>query len=797
MNHYALVRHCRDKVPQLEACPDFDAFCERVGRHEVRESKDGPAFIPVLFSTAYATDDNVLEVHALVLDFDRGLSDEALSAIEGFDALLYSTHRHMETPEVAKYRLVVALSRPVKHSEWRSFWERALLVFPGADADPACCNESRIYYRPSCPPSRAAVAVWERLRGAPLDVDGVLALELPAGAVRAPERRKRQKQIAAPLRPLTDADREVARSHVRERAEAIAAQPYPGPIYTVLNGAAFGCGRFVPHVLSRDEVIETLLAAAQRRNPDPEYREKYERIISTAVDDQPEPWLPDEQREQAILSSDSHSNIALFHEAIGRNAHVFVRGTSLVRVLRNPPLPVSFAFTEPSLRIQALDDTMVIGELSRTTIWHVRTQNGGTKPARVNATDVGIFARLGTYPTARKLSDVVQTPVLRADGAIISQPGYDAESGILFAPEVTYPDIPERPSAQDVTDALALLFDAVADFPFESDHHKAAWLAALLTPLARNTFRGPTPVFLIDSPTPGTGKNLLAEVSSLISTGAPASTGVFMRNEDEMEKRITMWVRDGERVVCLDEVTELSGKAIQSAVTSDEWTGRLLGRTEKVTAPMTITWFATGNNVDVIGDMARRFVPIRLVSPEANPEERQDFRHKNLKQYVRAERPALLKAALTLLRSFFAAGCPKQPEQRVLGSYEGWCSVVCAAVMHAGLPDPLLTRATRAETLRSEGEEQRRALVHGFAEIAGETGIYAKDITEKWQAHYAQTAFGRAVRDELDLRAFEAPSAKKVGKMLRRLSQRNVGGIFIEGIESKDAIRWRARKVGG
>ena len=47
--------------------------------------------------------------------------------------------------------------------------------------------------------------------------------------------------------------------------------------------------------------------------------------------------------------------------------------------------------------------------------------------------------------------------------------------------------------------AAIALSDVVCDFPFKSDAHRSAWIASLLTPLARYAFTGPAPLFLMDA----------------------------------------------------------------------------------------------------------------------------------------------------------------------------------------------------------------------------------------------------------------------------------------------------------
>jgi hypothetical protein len=114
---------------------------------------------------------------------------------------------------------------------------------------------------------------------------------------------------------------------------------------------------------------------------------------------------------------------------------------------------------------------------------------------------------------------VVGAPALRPDGSILDRPGYDPATGLLYCPARDYPAVPAMPTVDDARRAAALLLGLVAEFPFASEDHKAAWLSAVLTVPARPAIKGPCPGFLFDAPMPGSGKTLLAELVGLIGTG--------------------------------------------------------------------------------------------------------------------------------------------------------------------------------------------------------------------------------------------------------------------------------------
>jgi hypothetical protein len=282
--------------------------------------------------------------------------------------------------------------------------------------------------------------------------------------------------------------------------------------------------------------------------------------------------------------------------------------------------------------------------------------------------------------------------VLRPDGTVLAKPGYDPETCLLLEPSGSLPLVPDNPTQDDALNCRDALLEVVEDFPFKTAAHKAAWLAALLTPPARFPFEGPAPLFLADSNVPGAGKGLLFHCISSIATGQEFTVATYTNDADELRKRITSLVLAGDRLVLFDNVSGSFGNAVlDAALTGTAWKDRQLGGNRMAEGPLYMTWYATGNNVAIAGDTPRRLCHIRLESPWEKPEERQDFHHEKLLSWVGQERGRLLAAALTILRAYFVAGCPEL-HLPAWGSYEGWSALVRSAVVWVGLPDPAETR---------------------------------------------------------------------------------------------------------
>jgi hypothetical protein len=60
-------------------------------------------------------------------------------------------------------------------------------------------------------------------------------------------------------------------------------------------------------------------------------------------------------------------------------------------------------------------------------------------------------------PHVQRLRGVIHSPIVRADGSILSAPGYDPATGLLYLPDPAFKvaPVPERPTAEQVAGAVA------------------------------------------------------------------------------------------------------------------------------------------------------------------------------------------------------------------------------------------------------------------------------------------------------------------------------------------------------
>ncbi len=317
------------------------------------------------------------------------------------------------------------------------------------------------------------------------------------------------------------------------------------------------------------------------------------------------------------------------------------------------------------------------------------------------------------------LEAIVESPTLRPYGTLLSTPGYDPLTRLCYSPEPGFrlPPIPDAPTDDDVGAAAVQIGSVLADFPFVkevgregellSEASYANCVAAMLTPVLRPAIDGPVPAALFDKPQAGTGASLLVEAIALVATGRPAAMLTAPTEEAEWAKLITSLLLEGATLCAVDNLDRpLSSGKFASLLTLRTWKDRALGRNETVVVPHRATWYLTGRNVALGGDMPRRVYQVRLNARMARPWERTGFRHPNLLEYVRAHRAELLAALLTMARGWFAAGCPKpEREPPILGGFEAWVRTVGGILAHAGIDGFLLNQPELYSRHDSEVEQ--------------------------------------------------------------------------------------------
>jgi hypothetical protein len=395
----------------------------------------------------------------------------------------------------------------------------------------------------------------------------------------------------------------------------------------------------------------------------------------------------------------------------------------------------------------------------------------------------------------------MEVPFLRPDGTVCVTPGYDPATQLVYRPAagLAIPPIPETPTTEDLSAACGRIAEMLAEFPYADDASYANAIALLMSPAARPAVAGPTPLAFIDKPAPGTGATLLADAIAYVFTGRTAPLTGAPAKEEEWEKLITSALLAGTTFIAFDNIHRpLASAALSRALTATTWRNRVLGGHDFPILAQRATWLATGNNLRTRGDIARRGFWIRLDTKMARPWTRDPaaFAHPGLLPWLREARGELIAAVLTLLRAYFAAGCPTPTSLPVLGSFEAWVQLIGGTLAVARIPGFLGNLDALYERLDEETAEAEafiRALAAAFPQGRVFTGA---QILEQ-----LRTVDGAALRAALPPDLAEALDSEKKGGFTRRLGwwlrdqedRRYEGGIRLvrRGKDRTSAIEWR------
>lgn len=320
------------------------------------------------------------------------------------------------------------------------------------------------------------------------------------------------------------------------------------------------------------------------------------------------------------------------------------------------------------------------------------------------------------WPGVPVLRGIVNFPVLRPDGSILQTPGYDPASKLVFRPSGEFLPVPETPTRQDDEEAKRALRDLVCQFPFVGEEDYSAYLAGVLTPFVRYAYEGGCPSFVVTANAPRVGKTKLVHIASLIYSGLPAPTSAYTRNEDELQNRIFGFAKNGDLLTLFDNVDCLFGNAIlDAALTSQSWTGRQFHSQDSPPYPLKWILWVTSNRFRSKADTYKRIQPIKLKTLLEKPEKRSDLRDVRIERTVLNRRPELVRACLTLLRSYFA-NCTDEVDIPYWHTFPEWSEIVRKCLVWHGLKDPYIAHEANTEDIDTT-VSAKRTLVLGWKEL--------------------------------------------------------------------------------
>ncbi len=518
-------------------------------------------------------------------------------------------------------------------------------------------------------------------------------------------------------------------------------------------------------------------------------REQIEALVSALPE-----WVPDET--SRILPEINVSGARLREitneslnalVAINDPPFLFVRSGQMVRISRDEHgTPI----------IEGLDESSLRGQLERAANYSKTNSKDETFPIPPPIDVVRDLKSLGTWPFPA-LQGITETPVVRGDGSILIDSGYDEITELYYvpAPGLEIPSIPDAPTTEEIQQAAKFVNETICDFPFEDDCSRTNAVAAITTPVLRPLVPGPTPMALYDKPRSGTGSSLLADVTSLIANGRTSAVLTAPSEDEDWRKSITSLLMLGRNVVTIDNIEgQLSSPSLSAVLTSNSWQDRILGHSQMIILPHRVSWIGTGNNIRLAGDLPRRCFWVRMDAKEARPWQRKGFRHPKLIEWITQNRGKIIVAILTLARGWILAGKPTV-ELPVLGSFEGWVETVGNILAFAGF-EGFLSNLNQMYDTTDEETPQWEQFISVWHEVLDEQFFTVAEIAERIGTS------GTVLYNALPLDLIDSAKDKKDKGFTRRLGRalaersgvRYLNGLMIErGKKENRSILWRVK----
>lgn len=394
---------------------------------------------------------------------------------------------------------------------------------------------------------------------------------------------------------------------------------------------------------------------------------------------------------------DSKHLCDLFFEAIRQNnkpERYFRRAGLIVRVDQLP---------DGSARATPLDIDGMAHAISEYTETYGFDRSGH----EVSKLPPPLIARLMCHHPTPPFPELVQSvyrPVYVKDGRLIWQEGFDRATGILCVrPEGwCFKEIVERIGSARLPWALEQLTDILYDFPFKSQSDRANAFSLMVLPVVRHMIHGPTPLHLIMKSRSGEGASLLAENVLYLSLGS--TTFVPAPGDDsEWGRTLFALLSQNPQAVVFDNVTRLASPALACAITAPAIAGRRVRTSTAAPAVVHCVFVATGIDVLLSPELARRTVFITLDSGLEHPERRTDFRIPSLSKWVREHHLTLFEALLTLVQHWFDEGAPRST--KVMGGFEEYAAVMGGILECAGIEGFLSNVSARPDVVVGSGED--------------------------------------------------------------------------------------------
>lgn len=273
----------------------------------------------------------------------------------------------------------------------------------------------------------------------------------------------------------------------------------------------------------------------------------------------------------------------------------------------------------------------------------------------------------------------VPIPIIHEGKLSFPNKGYDSRFRswlINDAPEITNTDM-------SLENAKVLIDELFAEFPFTTPNDKVRAIASLLTPFLRGLFPRftvRTPVAAYKANRERAGKDYCAGITGIVYYG-DALEDSPIEDDDELRKKICAGLMAGrKRFHFSNNRGHINSSTLEGVTTAENWSDRILGRSENVTIANEIDFSLSGNiGISFTPDLANRciFINLFLALEDANSRR---FLNPGLHTWLKANRGLVLSALYSLVRNWVDTGM--KPGSLPFTSFPDWAKI-CGGIMEA------------------------------------------------------------------------------------------------------------------
>lgn len=337
------------------------------------------------------------------------------------------------------------------------------------------------------------------------------------------------------------------------------------------------------------------------------------------------------------------------------------------------------------LELEILDEDKLSAELNRSALWVTTTGKNRTIVDCPNKVSKYIIQSPEIWNGIPNINSFIYWSCVTPQMKILKDAGFHKEVEAILKPKwsVEIPDVPEKPSLQEIQNAKDEFANLFYDFPFESDASRAVAYALVFTQVFSLIIKD-KPFFVIEGSMPGSGKGKLVDCCTVPFNCERVTRRPYAGTREEVRKSLYGILSSLPSYVMFDNVSRcIDSETLAAVLTTNKYSDRELGRSRNPEFPVNCIWIGTGNNISASEEIARRMVRCTLQPTTEYPHLRTGWRIENIDAHLQKEGWKYQYAALMLTRAWINSGCPRAT--LTFGSYQEWAEIIGGILEFIGI----------------------------------------------------------------------------------------------------------------